>query len=193
MLVALYARVSTKDKGQSTENQLPELRRFAQAHGWTIYKEYSEEESGGTGNRTQFQQLFHDARLRRFELVLFWSLDRFSREGSLPTLLYLNELESYKVGYKSLTEQYLDSTGIFKEAVISILATVAKQERVRMSERTKAGMERARAKGIRLGAPTKDEALVEQIRDLKAMGLSNQRIAKELKISPTTVAKYIAG
>ena len=52
MRVAIYARVSTRDKGQSTDNQLPDLRRYAEAHGWSIYKEYAEEESGGTANRT---------------------------------------------------------------------------------------------------------------------------------------------
>jgi DNA invertase Pin-like site-specific DNA recombinase len=55
--VALYARVSTKDKGQSTENQLPELRRFAEAYGYIVYKEYMEHESGGTGKRSEFQAL----------------------------------------------------------------------------------------------------------------------------------------
>jgi DNA invertase Pin-like site-specific DNA recombinase len=48
--VALYARVSTRDKGQSTETQLPELRRFAHVYSYTIYKEYVEHESGGTGS-----------------------------------------------------------------------------------------------------------------------------------------------
>ena len=133
--VALYARVSTKDKGQSTENQLPELRRFAQAHSYTVYKEYLEHESGGTGKCSEFQALFADAHQRRFDLVLFWSLDRFSREGALPTLQYLNQLQGWGVGYKSLTEQYLDSVGLFQEAIISILATLAKQERVRLNER----------------------------------------------------------
>jgi DNA invertase Pin-like site-specific DNA recombinase len=61
MRVAIYARVLTKDKGQSTDNQLPDLRRFAQVHGWDIYKEYAEEESGSTANRTKFKQLFADA------------------------------------------------------------------------------------------------------------------------------------
>jgi hypothetical protein len=84
-IVALYARVSTKDKGQSTENQLPELRRFVQANGYTVYKEYVEHEPGGTGKHSEFQALFADAHQRRFDLVLFWSLDRFSREVALPT------------------------------------------------------------------------------------------------------------
>jgi DNA invertase Pin-like site-specific DNA recombinase len=59
--VSLYARVSTKDKGQSTENQLPELRHFAQAYGYTIYKEYVEHESGSAGKRSEYQVLFTDA------------------------------------------------------------------------------------------------------------------------------------
>jgi DNA invertase Pin-like site-specific DNA recombinase len=122
--------------------------------------------------------------------VLFWSLDRFSREGALPTLQHLNLLESYGVGYKSYTEQYLDSTGIFKEAVISILAIVAKQERVRLSERTRAGIERAKSKGMKLGKPALKQAHIEQIRHLKEEGLSNYAIGKALKVSATTVAKY---
>ncbi|MGI4742831.1 MAG: recombinase family protein [Janthinobacterium lividum] len=191
MKVALYARVSTKDKGQSTENQLPELRRYAEAHGYGIYKEYVEQESGGTGNRAEFQAMLADAHRRCFDLVLFWSLDRFSREGALPTMQYLNQLESYGVGYKSLTEQYLDSKGLFKDAIISILATLAKQERVRLSERTKAGMARRVAQGVKMGPPTKSEEQVEQIRELKQEGKSNYAIAKALNVSANTVAKYL--
>jgi DNA invertase Pin-like site-specific DNA recombinase len=191
MRVALYARVSTKDKGQSTDNQLPDLRRYAQVHGWDVHNEYAEEESGSTANREQFKKLFADAHQRKFDLVLFWSLDRFSREGALPTLQHLNLLESYGVGYKSYTEQYLDSTGIFKDAVISILAIVAKQERVRLSERTRAGIERAKSKGTKLGKPGLAQEQIEQVRRLKNEGHSNYAIGKALKLSATTVAKYV--
>jgi DNA invertase Pin-like site-specific DNA recombinase len=193
MKVAIYARVSTKDKGQSTENQLPDLRRFATVLGYSVYKEYVEEESAGTGERSQFKELFADAHRRKFDMVLFWSLDRFSREGALPTLQYLNQLESWGVGYKSLTEQYLDSTGIFKEAIVSILATLAKQERVRLSERTKAGMARKVAQGVKMGPPAKSQAEIEQIRRLKGGGMSNYAIGKAMKMSASTVAKYLPG
>lgn len=192
MKVAIYARVSTKDKGQSTDNQLPDLRHYAQVHGWDIYKEYAEEESGGTAHRTEFKKLFADAHKRKFDLVLFWSLDRFSREGASATLQHLNMLESYGVGFKSYTEQYLDSTGIFKEAVVSILATVAKQERIRLSERTRAGIERARSKGTKLGKPGLKQEQIEQIRRLKGGGLSNYAIAKTMKMSASTIAKYLS-
>jgi DNA invertase Pin-like site-specific DNA recombinase len=67
-------------------------RDGAARHGYTVYKEYVEYKSGGTGKRSEFQALFPDAHQRRFDLVLFWSLDRFSREGALPTLQY------YKAG-----------------------------------------------------------------------------------------------
>lgn len=190
MKIALYARVSTRDKGQHTDNQLDDLRRFAQAHGWSIYKEYVEEESGGTANRGQFQLLFADAHRRHFDLVLFWSLDRFSREGVLPTLQHLNKLESWGVGFKSYTEQYLDSTGIFKDGVISILAIVAKQERVRLSERTKAGLARTKAKGTTLGRPSVDAALVARIQELSRQGISERKIADTLCVSKSVVGKY---
>lgn len=118
------------------------------------------------------------------------ALDRFSREEALPTLNYLNQLETWGVGYKSLTEQYLDSTGLFKEAIVSILATLAKQERVRLSERTKAGMARKVAAGVKMGAPTKAQEQIEQMRRLKGGGMSNYAIGKAMGISASTVAKY---
>jgi DNA invertase Pin-like site-specific DNA recombinase len=64
---------------------------------------------------------------RKFDVLLFWSLDRLTREGTLATLQYLERLTSYQVGYKSFTEPYLDSCGTFKDVVISLLATMAKQ------------------------------------------------------------------
>src|SRR5258708_31665841 len=138
MKIAIYARASTQDKGQETENQLVQLREFAAKQGWQITREYVDRETGGTSDRAQFQAMFADASRRKFDLVLFWSLDRLSREGVLETLQHLNRLTACGFGYKSFTEQYLDSCGIFKDAVIGILAVIAKQERVRLSDRTKA-------------------------------------------------------
>jgi DNA invertase Pin-like site-specific DNA recombinase len=187
MKVAIYARVSTKDKGQNTEDQLPELRRFAQVHGWTIYKEYIDEGSATTWQRGQFQQFFADAYQRRFDSVLFCSLDHFSREGALPTLMHLNEFDASGVGYKSFTEQYLDSTGLFKDAIISVLATIACQEGVRISERTNTEMELAHSNGLQIGAPAKSTGQIEQARRLKNEGKSNYFISEAIGISQSTV------
>src|SRR4051794_23514088 len=138
--VAIYGRVSTKDKGQETENQLRQLREFCSKQGWTVVNEYVDRASGKHGEREQFQEMFAAASRREFDIVLFWALDRFSREGVFSTLQYLQRLTACGVGYRSFTEQYLDSCGLFKDAVISILATIAKQERIRLSERTIAGL-----------------------------------------------------
>src|SRR5579864_7238360 len=145
MKIAIYARVST-DK-QDTENQGLQLREFSTKQCWQIVREYIDYESGSKSDRAEFQRMLSDASRHKFDLVLFWSLDRLSREGALKTLQYLNQLESYGVGFRSFTEQYLDSTGLFRDAVISILATIAKQERVRRAERTKAGLARVKASG----------------------------------------------
>ena len=151
--IAIYARVSTKDKGQDPENQLQQLREFVKAQGWEVVREYVDHVSGKTSDRAQFKRLFADAAKRQFDLVLFWSLDRFSREGALQTLKHLELLASHGVGYKSYSEPYLDSCGIFKDAVLSIIATVAKQERILKSDRTKAGLARARREGRIGGRP----------------------------------------
>jgi DNA invertase Pin-like site-specific DNA recombinase len=185
MRVALYGRISTRDKGQDTENQLVQLREFAAKSGWTIYREYIDHESGSTADREQFQAMFKDASQRKFDTLLFWSLDRLSREGVLETLQHLNRLTSYGVGYRSFTEQYFDSCGVFRDAVIAIVATVAKQERVRISERTKAGLAIARAKGKTLGRPSLNVNPVEVAR-LRSEGLSFRAIADKLGISVAT-------
>jgi DNA invertase Pin-like site-specific DNA recombinase len=151
--VAIYGRVSTKEKGQEVENQLRQLREFSSLQGWKVYREFVDHETGSTNDRTAFQTMFKDASQRKFDVLLFWALDRLSREGVLETLQHLNRLTSYGVGYRSFTEQYFDSCGIFKDAVIAIIATVAKQERVRISLRVRAGLEVARAKGKRIGRP----------------------------------------
>ena len=184
----LYARVSTKDKGQDHRNQLNQLRDFAKAQGWTIIHEFIDHASGKNGDRPQFKAMMAAASRRDFDLVLFWSLDRLSREGVLQTLTYLQTLTSYGVGWKSFTEQYLDSCGVFRDAVLSILATIAKQERIRLSERTLAGMEQARKRGAAIGRP-KVVADRAKVRQLRAAGHSLPAIAKQMDLSATTVAR----
>ena len=107
MRIAIYSRVSTS--GQDTANQLVQLRAFAANQGWTVIKEFVDIASGKNGDRQQFKALFAAASRREFDLVLFWSLDRFSREGVFETLQYLQRLTGHGVGYRSFTEQYLDT------------------------------------------------------------------------------------
>jgi len=186
MRVSIYGRCSTKDRGQDVENQLVQLRAFAATQGWTVWKEYVDYESGAREDRPQFQAMFQDASKRSFDVLLFWSLDRLSRQGVLETLQHLQHLTSYGVAYRSFSEQYLDSCGIFKDAVIGILAVVAKQERVRISERTIAGLATARARGTVLGRP-RVRFDVAEVKLLRGGGASISAIAKQLGVSVGTI------
>jgi DNA invertase Pin-like site-specific DNA recombinase len=147
MKCALYVRVSTDDKGQDPLNQELQLREFATRQGWDVIAVYSDEASAKNGERKGFKSLFADAAKHRFDVVLFWSLDRLTREGTFKTHCYLRQLSDCGVKFKSYTEQYVDSLGVFGDAIIGLLAAMAQQERIRISDRTKAGIARAKAQG----------------------------------------------
>jgi len=154
--VAIYTRVSTDDKGQDPLNQLLQLRPFAKKQGWRILHEYVDHATGKTGDREQFRSMMKAASQRRFDVLLFWSLDRLTREGTWMTLSYLRQLAAAGVRFKSYMEQYIDSLGPFSEAILGIIGAIAEQERVRMSERTKAGMARVAATSKHCGRPRAD-------------------------------------
>lgn len=188
MRCGIYSRVSTSK--QEADNQLVQLREFARTLGWNVVLEYVDQVTGKHSDRAGFRRMFQDASQRKFDVLLFWSLDRLSREGALETLQHLNRLTGYGVQWRSLTEQYLDSTGMFRDAVISMLAVVAKQERIRLSERTRAGLERARRQGKSLGRP-RVEVNPAVIRELRGRGLSWDAVSKQTKIPRSTCQRAI--
>jgi DNA invertase Pin-like site-specific DNA recombinase len=197
MRVAIYARVSREDvpvksgrKNQDPENQLRELRAFAKAQRWKVIHEYVDRASAKSGDRPQFKKLFEHAGQRRFDLVLFWALDRFSREGTVETLNYLQTLTKWGVDYRSFREPYFDSTGPFKEAIIGFFAALAKQERIRISERTIEGLKRARAAGKKLGRPVVSVDIAK-LRQLQTQGKSLRTIARETQISLSTICRAL--
>jgi DNA invertase Pin-like site-specific DNA recombinase len=136
--------------------------------------------------------MFAAASRRQFDAVLFWALDRFSREGVFETLQHLQRLTSYGVGFRSFTEQYLDSCGMFRDAVIGILAAIAKQERIRLTERTIAGLERAGAQG-RVGGRPHILCDRNEVIKMHAEGQSLTRIGGALGLSKTSVHRILAG
>jgi DNA invertase Pin-like site-specific DNA recombinase len=191
MRVAIYTRVSGKSNRQDAANQSLQLIEYCERQGWE-YVEYTDRMTGTKADRQAFLTLFEDARLKKFDLVLFWALDRFSREGVTETLNHLKVLDSYGVAWKSFTESYLDSTGMFKEAVIAILAAVAKQEHARLSERVVAGLRRAKREGKVLG---RKRIILDRdkIRAMYANGQSLRAIASEVGISKSLVANILNG
>ena len=193
MRVAVYARVSTEDRGQDPENQLRELRDWCANSGHTITGEYVEHRSGrkGADKRKQLAALFEDAAKRKFDLVLFWALDRFSREGMTQTIVHLQRLNSYGVSFHSYTEPHLATDNeLVRNILLALLSSLAKVEAQKISERTKAGMARARAKGVKVGRPRLGIELRQKIAKRAAKGETPYAIAKALGIDRHTAAKY---
>ncbi|SDE86307.1 recombinase family protein [Terriglobus roseus] len=193
MKTAIYVRVSKSDGTQDPENQLRELKAFCSKQGWDLVEVYVDHASGKRSDRVNFRRMMTDASKRKFDNVLFWAMDRFSREGIEATLAYIRQLTSYRIGFRSYQEPFFDSAGPFKEFMISAFATFASLERARISERTLAGLARARTQGRIGGRPRveDDPKIVKSFKRLRKGGHSVREIADKLEISPTTVQKLI--
>lgn len=190
---AIYARVSKADKSQDPENQLRELRGFCERERWQITEEYIDMASGMRNDCAAFKRMMLDASKRKFDVVLFWAMDRFSREGIEATLGYTRRLANYKVGFRSYQEPFFDSAEPFKEFMVSAFATFASLERARISERTLAGLAKARAAGRFGGRPRMEDNpdVMAKLGRYRDQGTSIRNIALELGLSPTTVLKLI--
>jgi DNA invertase Pin-like site-specific DNA recombinase len=183
--VAIYARVSTTNHGQDASLQTRELRQFAEARGWQLAGEYVDAGvSGAKDSRPELNRLMLDAKRRRFDVVLVWKLDRFGR--SLRHLVNaLAEFESLGVAFVSLSDN-LDLSTASGRLMFNIIGAMAEFERALIQERVKAGIRNARAKGKRLGRPSKvvDVAAVTMLR---RQGTSWRAISHRLGVGLGTV------
>ena len=175
---AIYARVSTSD--QNTENQLLRLREVAARAGWEVVQTYTETASGAKRSRPALDAMMADAARRRFDVVMAWDVSRLGR--SLRDLVDLFEnLRALKVDLY-LEQQALDTSTPAGRALLQMSGVFAEFERAMIVERTKAGMERARARGAQIGRAPTGDGTVAAIRSLRAQGRSMDGIARDLKI-----------
>jgi DNA invertase Pin-like site-specific DNA recombinase len=195
MKAAIYARVSTRD--QESENQLAQLRAWCAACGHEVVGEYIDHVSGSKGaeKRPEFARMFEDASRRKFAVLVFWDVSRLSREGMAATVNHLQRLGSYGCAFHSFQEPILSSDNeMVRDIVLAVMAALAKAERIKISERTKAGLERVRKSGTRsgkpIGRPALDPELVRKIGRLFAGGATAYGIAKTLRLDPKTVRRY---
>src|SRR5262249_5050149 len=161
--------------------QLRELRTWCANAGHQVVGEYVDLESGrkGTDKRPRFADMFDDAAKRRFDCVLFWALDRLSREGMTPTIMHLQRLASYGVSFHSYTEaHWATDKELVRNILLALLASLAKLEAQKISHRTRAGMARAKANGVRIGRPALDRGLRQKITAMAAEGARPYAIAK---------------
>lgn len=185
---ALYLRVSTSDGRQTTANQLPDLERLAAARGFEVAM-YEEQESAVKA-RPVLDRLLADVRSGRVQAVVVWALDRLHRSmvGSINAVL---ELDRLGVPVISLKEPWLDTSGPVRSLLVAIFGWVAEQERTRLIERTKAGLDRARAQGKRLGRPPCSPVLLTSAADQVAAGVSVRAAAKALGVPERSLRRHL--
>lgn len=149
---AIYSRVSTGE--QDTENQTLVLKQWAERRNMELVEVYLEDQTAWkAGHQRELARLVRDAKRRNFDVVLVWALDRLSREGPLAILTLVNRLGRYGVNVLSYQEPWTEAPGELGELLLALAGWVAKAESQRRSERTKAGLARAKHQGIKLGRP----------------------------------------
>ena len=196
MKVALYARVSTSDKDQNPETQLIPLRDFCSAQGWELFREYVDRApANDLAHRIQWRQLLDDAAKRRFSVVLVFKLDRaFRSVKHMHDTLAAWELVG--VSFQSLREQFDTSTALGR-LLLNLLAALAEFELELNREKVKAGMERARRQGHRIGRSkvTDREGVFKRLGDIPQRlikgDISRRQAAKELNIGYATLKRLL--
>jgi len=183
---AIYLRVST-DR-QTADNQIAEVRQLAVARGFEPIV-YEEVESAAKA-RPVLEQMLSDVRAGRVHAVAVWALDRLHRSmtGAINTVL---ELDRLGVPVLSVREGWLDTSGPVRPLLVAIFGWVAEQERTRLIERTKAGVERARRQGKRLGRPPASPVLLHAARDLVACGVPVAEAARQKGVARSTLQRFI--
>ena len=176
---AIYCRVSTSD--QTTDNQLLELEKAAERQGWTVEAVYTETMSGATTKRPQLDALMGSVMRKEIDVVMAWDVSRLGR--SLQHLItLLSDIHRKDVGLY-LHQQGVDTTTPSGKAMFSMMGVFAEFERAMVQERVKAGLERAKAQGKRLGRPPIPPIKIAKIKELRQQGLSMPKIAKRMGVS----------
>jgi DNA invertase Pin-like site-specific DNA recombinase len=195
--VALYGRVSTRDKDQDPQLQLVPMREYAAARGWEIVEYVDCASAGDLAGRTAWARLLEDARRRRLDHVLVWKLDRAFR-STLHCLSTLQELEHRGVGFSCLTQSDVDTTSPTGRLLLTLLAAVAEFERGLIRERVREGMVNARRKGAKIGRPSAAQrpAVARQlpgvVAEIAAGTLSKRPAAKRLGVGAPTLDRLLA-
>lgn len=185
---ALYGRISTSD--QRADLQLDDLRGLSEQRGWTIVDEYVDLGISGTKDRRPaLDRLMTDARRARFGVVAVWRFDRFARSVR-HLVVTLDEFRALGIEFVSLNDS-IDTSTPTGRMMFAVVAAMAQFEAEVIRERTIAGLAAARRRGVRLGRkPVRFD--VDRARELRSVGWSYRRVARELGVSVGLVHRVLS-
>ncbi len=179
---AIYARTSTTQ--QDPRNQLHVLREMAEQRGLQVHRVYVDQVSGRK-ERPNLNKLLDEChRAPPYRTVLVWALDRLARR-MMDVLNIVHRLDGLGVSVASHQEPWTASTGPERKIVMAVAGWVLEAEVDRIRERTKAGLERARRRGVRIGRPPA-EVDMEKLVALRGQGHSFRSIGRKLGVGAST-------
>jgi site-specific DNA recombinase len=205
--VAIYSRVSTEEQakeGLSVEAQIDKCKSFCDARGWEIFKVYKDAGfSAGTLNRPALELLLRDAEEKRFDIILVYKIDRFSRKLK-DLITILEDLKKKDINFTSVTEQ-IDTTSAMGEAFFQIIGVFAQLERGMVKERVQLSFDRKITLGEALyRAPfgyiyqnkklvkhPENAGKIKEIFEMWAAGISYKDICEKFDIPPSTFYQII--
>ncbi len=188
---AIYARVSTANGKQSTDSQLLEVEKYCQMRGWANLEIYSDKVSGAKATRPALDRMVKDMRSGKVERVVAFKLDRIGR--SLTHLCLLVD-EMSNLGVPLIcSSQGIDTSGNnpASKLQLDVLKAVCEFERNLIKDRVNAGLNAARARGVRLGRPSTLSSRRDEVLALKQQGLGLREIGRQLNIPIASVCKIV--
>lgn len=186
---ALYARVSTLDKGQDPETPLMQLREYCSKRGFDIVEEFVDFASGTSLERKQYKRMMQAAQKRKIDVVLVWRYDRFAR-STQALVNALREFQGLGVDFISYQEN-IDTTTPTGELIFHVMASLAQFESSLISGRVKAGMQRAKSQGKRISRPRITEDKRNELFSLYETGISLNQISIRAKVAYGTIYNYL--
>jgi len=197
MKAGIYLRILGSGARHVGQEQAVQLTKLVHRQKWSVVKIYQEPPGGMSKKRPEHCQMLADAEKGRFQVLVFWSLEQLSRHGAISTLRVLNRLSSCGVGFRSFSEPDFDTSGLYKELVVSILAGLWRQQSVFESDQTKVGLQRQKrtmrpGPGGRLGPGRPPVSIdLERAKSMRALGRPYRAIGEALGVSPSTIYRLL--
>ena len=189
--IAIYASISTARAALDVPSQLMELRAWCGENHHLVVDQYIDRDSDGSGRRPERARLMADAGCKKFDMVLVWSLDGFNAKGVGETAVDIRRLVRHGVFFHSFTEDHLRTDSAAAPYVLlPLILSFASLEERKTGKRIKAGMQRARAKGTRLGRPSFSDAERQKLKAALDTGRNWHRISRSTGIPYSTAKKH---
>ena len=190
--VALYCRVSTSTKDQTTENQLRELTDYCDRMGYEVVKVYEDEVSGAKSRekRPAYNQMCKDAFLKKFDTIIGWDVSRFGRSMK-EFVSFLSDMDEKGIGVIAV-KNGLDTSSSSGRMMMKLIGVLEEWNREMLIERIRAGLARTVANGTKLGRKKiTNDTMTAKIIELRTAKKTIREIASEVGVSRGTVSNIL--